>query len=363
MQCRICLRQNATKYNHLGATSVCHSCRGFFMRSVQTEYFKDFKHKASGCEVNSKTRKSCKKCRFELCLEVGMKITYVKSLEERWKKMLECQSIEKPKLTDHFQERQVLEDYCDKKDKNLHQAMFDIYSQNPELFTLHFCKNRNVQWKKMPTDQFLEAWRENSYNFFSKSMGFYGKMDDVSMDDLLVLLDHNFHRIDTFWSMLSLIKNHNPAMNNFLEFLESQNSGSLVSDEQLEDIKKNYSPSFTYDQIFDEFWAAQAGIEEEHEKICQDMMHWLDKIDSQVIDPTLLLMIQLILFYNIDGIESKLKEATKVQKLQTCYARLLHKYLVSKHEYQSANALFSRGLMLVHDTQRAFELSLQTLKL
>ena len=335
------------------------------MRSVQTEHFKHFNHKATGCEINSKTRKSCKKCRFELCLDVGMKITYVKSLEERWQKMLVCQSIEKPKLTDHFEEKQVLDDYCDKNVKNVHHTMFDIYSQNPELFTLHFSTVEfcNVPWKKLGTDRFLEAWRENSYNFFRKSMGFFVKMDDVLMDDLLVLLDHNFHRFDTFWLMLNLMKNHNAVMNDFLEYLGSQNSGSLVSVEQLEDIKKNYSSSFTYDQIFDEFWAVHAGIEEEHEKICKDTMHWLDKIDSQNIDPTLLLLVQLILFYHTDGIESKLKESTKEQKLQTCYARLLHKYLKSKHDYQSANALLSKGLMLVHDTQRAFELSLQTLKL
>lgn len=92
-------------------------------------------------------------------------------------------------------------------------------------------------------------------------------------------------------------------------------------------------------------------------------MNWLDKIDNQCVDKTLLLLVLLILFYNTDGIESSLKEATKVQQLQTSYARLLHKYLKSRHEDQSANSLFSQGLMLVHDSQRAFELSLQTLKL
>ena len=74
-------------------------------------------------------------------------------------------------------------------------------------------------------------------------------------------------------------------------------------------------------------------------------------------------MLQLILLYNSDGIESQLRNLQAVQNLQNCYAKLLHKYLRSKHEYHTANSLFSKGLMLVHDTQRAFELSLQRLRL
>ena len=338
------------------------------MRSVQTEQYQDFEHKSSGCEINSKNRKSCKKCRFDLCLEVGMKVSYVKSLEERCQKILVHQAVEKPKLTDHFHEKTVLDDYCDKASKNLSQTMYDIYNQNPDLFNLHFShclSNTTYCVKKIPTEGFLQDWRENSYNFFQKSMDFYGQMDDVSKEDLQVLLDHNFHRIDTFFMMLSLWK-FNRGMDEFLKFLESQNGGSLVNMEQLETIKKNYgrlNAAFKYDQIFDTFWAAHAGIEEEHEKIGKEMMNWLDKIDNQCVDKTLLLLILLILFYNTDGIESSLKEATKVQQLQTSYARLLHKYLKSRHEDQSANSLFSQGLMLVHDSQRAFELSLQTLKL
>ena len=81
------------------------------------------------------------------------------------------------------------------------------------------------------------------------------------------------------------------------------------------------------------------------------------------MDPLLVLLLQLVLLYNSDGIESQLKDLQAVQKLQNYYAKLLHKYLKSKHECNAANSLFSKGLMLVHDTQRAFELSLQRLKL
>ena len=77
------------------------------MRSVQSGVYKVFCH-ASICEINSVSRKSCKKCRFEKCLEVGMKIGYVKSLEERCKKIIVNQKIEKPKLLEGFEEKYAL---------------------------------------------------------------------------------------------------------------------------------------------------------------------------------------------------------------------------------------------------------------
>ena len=123
----------------------------------------------------------------------------------------------------------------------------------------------------------------------------------------------------------------------------------------------NGTPGVSYDQVFSSPWAAHMDIEEEHEKIVNDVMTWFDKIDD--FDVSLILLLQLILLYNSDGIESQLKDLPKVQKLQSYYAKLLHKYLKSKLEDGVANSLFSRGIMFVHDTQRAFELSMQRLKL
>ena len=123
----------------------------------------------------------------------------------------------------------------------------------------------------------------------------------------------------------------------------------------------NDPPSLRYDQVYASPWAAHVDIEEEHEKIFNEVMTWFDKIDD--FDISLILLLQLILLYNSDGIEPQLKDLPKVQKLQSYYAKLLHKYLKSKLEDGVANTLFSRGIMIVHDTQRAFELSMQRLKL
>ena len=96
------------------------------MRSVQSGVYKVFCH-ASICEINSVSRKSCKKCRFKKCLEVGMKIGYVKSLEERCKKIIVNQKIEKPKLSEGFEEKYALREYHNKKTQFEVQVLFNFY--------------------------------------------------------------------------------------------------------------------------------------------------------------------------------------------------------------------------------------------
>ena len=84
MLCRVCDQNCASKWNFYGADNVCPSCRGFFLRSVQSHNYKKFHEKQcnSECIIQSKSPKRCKKCRFEKCLAVGMKVSYVKSFEQ-----------------------------------------------------------------------------------------------------------------------------------------------------------------------------------------------------------------------------------------------------------------------------------------
>ena len=78
--CKVCNSSKASKHNHYGSDYICPSCRGFFMRSVKNSIFQHFQHNSrhvGECIIDSKTRQSCKKCRFEKCLQVGMKIIFV----------------------------------------------------------------------------------------------------------------------------------------------------------------------------------------------------------------------------------------------------------------------------------------------
>ena len=92
--CQVCGGE-AGKHNYYGA-NVCISCRGFFRRSVQSQQHTVFQcnrgvesnANASQCLIDSKSRKSCKKCRFERCLGSGMRTAWVLTEEERKARLL-----------------------------------------------------------------------------------------------------------------------------------------------------------------------------------------------------------------------------------------------------------------------------------
>ena len=73
--CHVC-GEAAGKHTAYGG-KVCPSCRAFFRRSVQTRYYEIFScDNDERCLVDSKTRKSCKFCRFTKCLQANMQVKF-----------------------------------------------------------------------------------------------------------------------------------------------------------------------------------------------------------------------------------------------------------------------------------------------
>ena len=74
--CKVC-SEKAGRHNHYGG-QVCSSCRVFFYRAVKTDFFKVFAcYKEKKCVINIQKRKKCQFCRFEKCLQAGMKPKWV----------------------------------------------------------------------------------------------------------------------------------------------------------------------------------------------------------------------------------------------------------------------------------------------
>eukprot|EP00095_Tigriopus_kingsejongensis_P005278 snap_masked-scaffold464_size163657-processed-gene-0.15 protein:Tk05278 transcript:snap_masked-scaffold464_size163657-processed-gene-0.15-mRNA-1 annotation:"nuclear receptor subfamily 1 group i member 2-like" len=91
--CDVCTILIDTKHAsiHYGALT-CYSCRAFFRRSLQKTRKPEFKcFKVGDCDITPKSRRKCQKCRFQKCLEVGMKIEMVLTdtqKERRFRKFL-----------------------------------------------------------------------------------------------------------------------------------------------------------------------------------------------------------------------------------------------------------------------------------
>ena len=89
-KCQIC-GDSAAIHIHYGA-KTCFSCRSFFRRSIQMGIAEKYTcrgpscRKKNTCEITMKTRKNCKKCRFDKCSNVGMKSSWVLTEDERFKR-------------------------------------------------------------------------------------------------------------------------------------------------------------------------------------------------------------------------------------------------------------------------------------
>ena len=83
--CHVC-GELAGRHSYYGG-ECCPSCRAFFRRSVQSGYNDTYCCvKDNDCEVTLRTRKNCQFCRYNKCLAIGMKTTWVLSEEERKEK-------------------------------------------------------------------------------------------------------------------------------------------------------------------------------------------------------------------------------------------------------------------------------------
>ena len=82
--CQVC-QEKAGKHCYYGG-QACISCRAFFRRSVQSASWARYVcTQQKNCEINLKTRKNCQFCRYNACLDAGMKSQWVLNEEEKIK--------------------------------------------------------------------------------------------------------------------------------------------------------------------------------------------------------------------------------------------------------------------------------------
>jgi len=369
--CRICKKPNASKYNHYGANYVCSSCRAFFMRAITCDLYKTFAHNANNatgkqCIIESIGRKSCKKCRFDKCLEAGMNIKYVNKQNSAKPSKTNC-DVNAVQPTNYFVEKEALEKVFDMHWASSYQITFDCYGKSPKIFVDHVCQTQTC----VSTDEFLK-FAEYLDSFCIRNLANLLAHHSEIEEDIKFLLKVNSARVSNFYFALMFLDDWTDP-EEFIEYGRQNRDKSVTINEMMnlyDTYGKKTRIQFQYKTYFSSPWAEHSGIEEEHKRIYESLQYWYLKLiklngkQSNKIDKCLMILMHLVFLYNIDGgIERQLKHPQKVKELHEHYCKLLHKYIKSIHKAEVANVLFGKGLMLIHETQRAHELSLQRLKI
>ena len=172
------------------------------MRATQSDLYKTFIH-GHHCVIHSKNRSSCKMCRFNKCLQVGMKINYVKTLEEKCKKVLQSNQIVQPIKLDQttFQEKEALEAVYDANYEISATALFEIYAKNPTAFLSQVCQATNGS---VNTDEYLCFMDFCDVILFRGYCHYLTDRDGIS-NDSEVLIKHNFNKLSTFHNILCFV--------------------------------------------------------------------------------------------------------------------------------------------------------------
>ena len=336
------------------------------MRAVQTDTYETFLH-THRCVIDSNSRASCKKCRFSKCLEVGMKVSYVKVHEEQCQKVLAVQNPSiipeknSPLPLDFVHEKIELEGLFKDYFISTGCIYYECFAKNPSAFLDQICQ---VPQQTQSVEEFMAFMDYMDVLAFSTFASNMTKKDGV-IEDAKVLYKHNFARLQTFCFISCFVGSD--TLEEFIKFGQNNRQTSW-NVEQLMSMHDQYgkpNAHIEYDMYFASPWSSSVNVEYEHKKVCQGIVNWYLKVGkgSSKLDKCLFILIQLILLYNSDGIENQLMHPSKIKDLQANYSNLLHRYLKSYHSSSVANILFSKGLMLVHETQRAYDLSKHRLKL
>ena len=201
MNCKVCQNSKASSHSYYGATGICPSCRGFFMRSVQSEIYSKFQKCPSTyeCVIDSKSRKSCKSCRFQKCLSAGMKITYVITSREKFQTLVSNNTKLTKPLKLMFQEVNK-EEALDLWNKFLFLGSLGVYESYVTNIQ-HVFRHLDLQNFYSGYDN-LENEKFDDYIDFELIRRFvveFFKINGQGSLDAYKLFKHNFYRMKTFY--------------------------------------------------------------------------------------------------------------------------------------------------------------------
>eukprot|EP00095_Tigriopus_kingsejongensis_P012263 snap_masked-scaffold394_size185225-processed-gene-0.7 protein:Tk12263 transcript:snap_masked-scaffold394_size185225-processed-gene-0.7-mRNA-1 annotation:"steroid hormone receptor err2" len=353
VKCPIC-HDLAGKHFYYGV-QACISCRGFFQRSVRNKFYVKFSccKGSQRCRITARSRKNCKWCRFQKCLQAGMKTCYVLSNDggaaTRAKAVIPIRTMTKnASLSQIFTELEV--DQALSIYKNLlsfgYRSYYQLFSKNQKEFLsfIQVMNNEGVDNTSI-SQSFTESNKQATINYFFS----IDDMVNLSPFDRMTLINKNYPGIfGLLWSVYS----YHPDLCTFYEEFLKHGYENRSVDPEIDKIlglielkqlmgqkPKNLSIAITFQKH-----PATTDLIQKHDNLVSEVNGGLREAGQNRADYVIVLLLAHIFMFSTDFGES-LQNRERIQAIQEKYLVLLHRYLISHYKGRARSKL-SEILML-----------------
>eukprot|EP00092_Neocalanus_flemingeri_P014548 GFUD01015697.1.p1 GENE.GFUD01015697.1~~GFUD01015697.1.p1 ORF type:complete len:606 (+),score=152.84 GFUD01015697.1:2-1819(+) len=380
--CHVC-GAKAGRHTYYGGRS-CGPCRAFFRRSVQSKYFEIFRCKSEeSCEIKSDSRKKCQFCRFQKCLEAGMKTSWVLTEEERNKrfnklnKLKSQNSSPKPKESLSPQPLGIPELYM--KFTTEEQKMLDNVHQNFKVHQKSWLNDLLLQNKEVGLNvvesmlkiaplkmQNFSILEETFHSFFTRNIvpKFLENASLPTTDISQIINGQNsaiahLFKLHQFTKISPKENDRKPEPECSKQVSDLVNNSSSANIEDLVELTSKLSVGASlacpnYEDLYPAHWANNKEVEDRHKEIIRKIQIWPTD-EKNNFDYSLVLLLTVILLFNPDY--NPVLHRSVVSSLQGKYVTLLQRYIRSKLGTEAANNKFLEATLLLSSTRELWDLS------
>ncbi|TRY72664.1 hypothetical protein TCAL_10874 [Tigriopus californicus] len=359
LQCPVCGHLSG-KHSYYGA-QVCFSCRSFFRRSTINSTAQEFGCKNDqNCEIDSKSWKSCKFCRYQKCLSAGMKPNWVLNDEDRTRRNAKRSQIRKARDINVLPLKVVLEQQWTTDEENQIRAVRDdsflklavalaqFYENNPTILDQFVDCVHN--WTAF--DSVLVAYiRRFICTEMMKSFSGLLALKDLSPVDRFLLLSHNYSMWVSFEEAVQFRNYHEAekSQQTFLMCLQSVKSSSDPDAKVNVDMLQTVWAKFTIhdnvrflDRLND--LVQDQSSRKRRTKLITSIQSW-PRIGLQGLsDDIMLTLMMMILLCCPDSLH--LQSEGSVSQIQNQYCYMLYRYTNFKYPGQ-AHSKLGEGMDIV----------------
>ena len=353
------------RHSYYGA-QVCLSCRGFFRRSVYSKQYQVFScNKNENCSIDSKSRRSCKFCRFQKCLGAGMKLAWVLNEDQRKSRIVKRTSshlmAKNASLLHPFTQEDI--DLVNTSIRALinacHEKYYDVMlkgnSVMRSIVTCIFdgsCMMSTSQCRDlMAVDKQLIVNYLFSHSDLSKLTAF----------DRMTLISKNWNMIfSLLWAGFSGTKSDLLSYyKDFVNYGKRHYRNQPEIDEFVGSLDKLHLEDMREVEIPVENDRIVIGVEGGNQSLLYDLHGLVHKIYLSLVsevthakDYNLFFMLMMVmLFERVDQLE----EEQKVQKLQEQYVVMLERYLAEYHKKDRYKKLHEMMMSITY-AKKVFDL-------